>query len=41
MKGCFGVLELHEIIKKGKDTYIITEICQTDLSKLLTPMLPL
>lgn len=39
MRGCIGVLSLHEIIKRGKETYIITEICETDLSKMLIPLL--
>lgn len=41
MKGCPNVLEMHEIIKKSQDTYIITEVCTTDLNKMLIPLLPL
>lgn len=41
MKGCPNVLEMHEIRKLGPDTFIITEVCTTDLSKIVMPLLPL
>lgn len=41
MKGSDHILELHSIIRQGTYTYIVTEMCKTDVSKILMPLLPL
>lgn len=33
MKGCSNILNLHEIIRDDNFIYIVTELCETDLSK--------
>lgn len=40
MKGCENILEVYSILREGKNTFIVSEICKTDVSKILEPILP-